>query len=197
MSNQYSKNYVDSIVASTNMIFKYAYYMKLIKVLPNEGIKRPKKRLSVEELESSEFKKKFLEKDELFEFLNVAKNQHAPLNSFEVFTTLAYTGCRAGEILALKWSDIDFENNTISITKTYYNPNNNKKKYQILTPKTESSIGKISVDPNVIHMLKKYKLNIQDKWKDELYIDNDFVFTDYNDYPLVIRKLSTWINSSM
>ena len=38
---------------------------------------------------------------------------------------------------------------------------------------------------------------IQDKWKDELYIDNDFVFTDYNGYPLVIRKLSTWINSIM
>ena len=46
--------------------------------------------------------------------------------AFEVFTTLAYTGMRAGELLALKWSDIDFENNTISITKTYYNPNNNK-----------------------------------------------------------------------
>ena len=44
-----------------------------------------------------------------------------PQNSFEVFTTLAYTGMRAGELLALKWSDIDFENNTISITKTYYN----------------------------------------------------------------------------
>ena len=54
---------------------------------------------------------------------------------------------RAGELLALKWSDIDFENNTISITKTYYNPNNNKKHYQILTRKTESSIGKITVDP--------------------------------------------------
>ena len=55
----------------------------------------------------------------------VAKYHHSPQNSFEVFTTLAYTGMR-GELLALKWSDIDFENNTISITKTYYNPNNNK-----------------------------------------------------------------------
>ena len=45
---------------------------------------------------------------------------------------------RAGELLALKWSDIDFENNTISITKTYYNPNNNKKHYQILTPKPKA-----------------------------------------------------------
>lgn len=197
MSAQYSKNYVDSIVASTNMIFKYAYDMKLIKVLPSEGIKRPKKKRTVEELEDTEIHKKFLEKDELFQFLEVAKNNHAPLNSFEVFTTLAYTGMRAGELLALKWSDIDFDNNTISITKTYYNPNNNKKKYQILTPKTESSIGKITVDANVIKMLHDYKINVQDNWKDELYVDNNFVFTDNNGYPLVIKKLSMWIQSIM
>lgn len=197
MSAQYSKNYVDSIVASTNMIFKYAYDMKLIKVLPSEGIKRPKKKRTVEELEDSEIHKKFLEKDELFQFLEVAKNNHAPLNSFQVFTTLAYTGLRAGELLALKWSDIDFDNNTISITKTYYNPNNNKKKYQILTPKTESSIGKITVDANVIKMLQDYKINVQNNWKDELYVDNNFVFTDNNGYPLVIKKLSIWIQSIM
>lgn len=197
MSAQYSKNYVDSIVASTNMIFKYAHDMKLIKTLPSEGIKRPKKKVSVEELEDSEIHKKFLEKDELFQFLEVAKNHHSPQNSFEVFTTLAYTGMRAGELLALKWSDIDFENNTISITKTYYNPNNNKKHYQILTPKTESSIGKISVDPHVIQLLKDYKVNVQDTWKNELYVDNNFVFTDVNGYPLVIKKLSTWIQAIM
>ncbi|MFL9487806.1 integrase [Staphylococcus warneri] len=197
MSSQYSKNYVDSIVASTNMIFKYAYDMKLIKVLPSEGIKRPKKIRTVEELEDTEIHKKFLEKDELFQFLEVAKNNHAPLNSFQVFTTLAYTGLRAGELLALKWSDIDFDNNTISITKTYYNPNNNKKKYQILTPKTESSIGKITVDANVIKMLQDYKINVQNNWKDELYVDNNFVFTDNNGYPLVIKKLSMWIQSIM
>lgn len=197
MSAQYSKNYVDSIVASTNMIFKYAYDMKLIKVLPSEGIKRPKKKHTVEELEDTEIHKKFLEKDELFQFLEVAKNHHSPQNSFEVFTTLAYTGMRAGELLALKWSDIDFENNTISITKTYYNPNNNKKKYKILTPKTESSIGKITVDANVIKMLQDYKVNVQDKWRDELYIDKNFVFTDNNGYPLVIKKLSMWIQTIM
>ncbi|WP_238508581.1 tyrosine-type recombinase/integrase [Staphylococcus epidermidis] len=197
MSTQYSKNYVDSIVASTNMIFKYAHEMRLIKVSPSEGIKRPKKKVSVEELEDSEIHKKFLEKDELFQFLEVAKNHHSPQNSFEVFTTLAYTGMRAGELLALKWSDIDFENNIISITKTYYNPNNNKKHYQILTPKTESSIGKISVDPHVIQLLKDYKVNVQDTWKNELYVDNNFVFTDVNGYPLVIKKLSTWIQAIM
>ena len=91
------------------MIFKYAYDMRLIKAMPSEGIKRPKKTVSVEELEEIEIHKKFLEKDELFQFLEVAKYHHSPQNSFEVFTTLAYTGMRAGELLALKWSDIDFE----------------------------------------------------------------------------------------
>ena len=40
-------------------------------------------------------------------------------------------------------------------------------------------------------------MNVQDKWKNELYVDNDFVFTDNNGYPLVIKKLSLWIQSIM
>lgn len=195
ISTQFSKNYVDSIVSSTNLIFKYAQDMKIISKLPTEGVKRTKYKPTVEDLEDNAIQQKFLEKEELFEFLSVAKSHHKPLNSFEIFTFLAYSGMRAGEVLALKWSDIDYEECTVSITKTYYNPNNNKKNYQILTPKTESSIGKISIDPNVIKLLKDYKVNVQDKWKDELYVDNNFIFTDNNGYPLVIKKLSQWIQS--
>lgn len=66
ISAQYSKNYVDSIVASTNMIFKYAYDTRLIKAMPSEGIKRPKKKVSVEELEDIEIHKSFLKKMSYF-----------------------------------------------------------------------------------------------------------------------------------
>ncbi|MCT1507034.1 tyrosine-type recombinase/integrase [Staphylococcus hominis] len=197
ISAKYSDSYVTGIMTTTNMIFKYALEMRLIKTLPTENIKRPKKKVTVEELEGNEIKQKFLEKEELVQFLEVAKNYHAPKNSFELFTTLAYTGLRIGELQALKWSDIDFDNNTISITKTYFNPTNHKKKYQLLPPKTESSVGKISVDHNVIEMLKDYKLNVQDTWKNELYVDNNFVFTDVNGYPLVLTKLQNWIQAIM
>ncbi|MFH4905835.1 tyrosine-type recombinase/integrase [Staphylococcus cohnii] len=197
ISTRFSENYVDSIISSTNLIFKYALDMKIIAKSPIEGIKRAKFKPTVKDLEQNSLQQKFLEKDELFEFLSVAKHHHKPLNSFELFTFLAYSGMRAGEVLALKWSDIDFEECTVSITKTYYNPNNNKKNYQILTPKTESSIGKISIDPNVIKLLQDYKVNVQDKWKNELYVDNDFIFTDNNGYPLVIKKLSQWIQAIM
>ena len=94
---------------------------------------------------------------------------------------------RAGELLALKWSDIDFENNTISITKTYYNPNNNKSIIRYLHRKLKAQSVK-SQSIHVIQLLKDYKVNVQDTWKNELYVDNNFVFTDVNGYPLVIKS---------
>ena len=61
--------------------------------------------------------------------------------------------------------------------------------------KLKQQIETLSKNNQTIKFIDVYE--IQDKWKDALYIDNDFVFTDYNGYPLVIRKLSTWINSIM
>lgn len=43
-------------------------------------------------------------------------------HDYLVFLILSYSGIRIGELIALKWKDIDFVNHTISITKTYYNP---------------------------------------------------------------------------
>ncbi|MGQ5176108.1 tyrosine-type recombinase/integrase [Bacillus halotolerans] len=39
---------------------------------------------------------------------------------------LAYSGMRIGEVVSLQWKDLDFQNSSLSITKTYYNPSNNK-----------------------------------------------------------------------
>lgn len=50
---------------------------------------------------------------------------------------LMYTGMRRGELLALTWDDVDFENHSISITKSVYHVNN---KPQIKKPKTASGI---------------------------------------------------------
>jgi integrase len=37
----------------------------------------------------------------------------------QLFTVLAFTGARPNEILALRWSDIDFRRKEISITKGF------------------------------------------------------------------------------
>lgn len=36
-----------------------------------------------------------------------------------IFVTLAYTGLRIGELLALKWTDFDEEKGSLRITKTF------------------------------------------------------------------------------
>lgn len=191
MSKKYSKNYVDSIHSSSDMAFQYAKEMQYIKEVPSEGVKRPKKRKTVEELENENISEQFLEKHELMTFLSVAK-EHGLDNDFVLFTLLAYSGCRIGELQALKWSDIDFEAHTIRITKTYYNPNNNKRSYKLTPPKTDSSIRTISIDPAVIKLLQDHK-NIQDELKQinhEFYVDNNFVFTGNEGYPMVYRTIA-------
>lgn len=69
---------------------------------------------------------------------------------YTLFMTLYYSGMRKGELLALTWADIDFENSTINIDKTEY-------KRIIQTPKTESSIRKIHMPKHVMRLLDALK----------------------------------------
>lgn len=55
---------------------------------------------------------------------------------YVIFEILFWTGCREGEMLALTKSDIDFTENRINISKTYYRT---ERKDVITTPKTEQS----------------------------------------------------------
>jgi integrase len=111
-----------------------------------------------------------------------------------MFLVLSYTGMRVGELVALKWKDVDFVNHTISITKTYYNPNINTLKYQLVPPKTRKSRRKIIVDEDVIIALKEHKKK-QDQVIQELgeaYFNNNFIFAKMErqyGYPIVIKTV--------
>ncbi|OJG83142.1 hypothetical protein RV14_GL001837 [Enterococcus ratti] len=69
---------------------------------------------------------------------------------------LFYTGCRIGEVLALNWSDIDFDEKTVTICKTL---SQTKHGYKISSPKTETSNGTISIDDVTLNYLKKWRTN--------------------------------------
>lgn len=120
---------------------------------------------------------KYLEKEELALLLKTAKEQGLELD-YLIFLILSYTGIRVGELVALKWKDIVFINQTISITKTYYNPNNNTVQFQLVTPKTKKSRRKVVVDEVVIDALKQHKENQEKiiKQLGDAYTNQHFIF---------------------
>lgn len=61
---------------------------------------------------------------------------------YVLFEILFWTGCREGELLALTKSDIDFANNKLHISKTYYST---ERKDIITAPKTEQSVRTIDI----------------------------------------------------
>lgn len=172
-----SDNTVAGIHTTGRMIFSKAIELDIIKVNPTSYAKLPKTQKTVEELEQEHDIPKYLEKEELALFLRTAKEKgiypHYPL-----FLLLAYSGMRAGELCALRWSDLDEKEQTISITKTYYNPKNKLTDYQLLTPKTKTSKRIIDLDKQVIDELKSHKAK-QNEIKMEYrktYHEGDFIF---------------------
>ena len=70
-----------------------------------------------------------------------------------LFEILFWTGIREGELLALTKGDVDFTNNKIHITKTYYRANGED---VITTPKTEQSIRTIDIPNFLKNEIKEY-----------------------------------------
>ncbi|MEH6904741.1 site-specific integrase [Neobacillus drentensis] len=188
----YADNTLDGVHRTGRMIFKKAIEMRLIKNDPTEFAYLKKDRKTVEELEEQEIPK-YMEKEELALLLQTAAQKGLDLD-YPIFLTLSYTGMRVGELVALKWKDINFNEHTISITKTYYNPTNNTLEYQLVPPKTRKSKRTIVVAGKVIAALKKHMLEqkkVQEHWGEE-YLDEGFIFAKKDKqpgYPIFIKTV--------
>lgn len=102
-------------------------------------------------------------------------------NTYDVLVLLTLsTGIRKGEAIALTWNDIDFDEKCLSInkavSKVLIRSNSedktkdvNRSKYEniVKVPKTRSSIRKIPINENVIHVLKSHKKRIEQMITDE------------------------------
>ena len=102
-----------------------------------------------------------------------------------VYSFLYLTGCRRGEALALKWSDIDLEEGKVHISKTcdFHEPG---KSFVILdTPKNTSSIRDVYLPSSLIELLRKYKAEMKHE-------EDDFVFC--GDEPMKAETLRRSFN---
>nr|DAV88321.1 MAG TPA: RECOMBINASE CRE [Caudoviricetes sp.] len=167
-----SKSYVlyNHYLSVINRIFKYAVLMDVINSNPFDKVIKPKSR-------QTQRKGNFLTKEELKEFLKLA--QTATLSYFfPLVHLMSYTGLRQGEALALKWSDIDFENKKITVDKT---ATRIKEKQTLQTPKTKNSKRVISIDPATLSILKSWKKDqIKIYFKNGKHFEGDenFIFTN-------------------
>lgn len=73
-----------------------------------------------------------------------------------LLTALFGTGCRIGEMIGLRWEDLDYENRLISINHAaiYMFTENKKSEFHISTPKTEAGIRLIPMMDAVMQAFK-------------------------------------------
>lgn len=80
-----------------------------------------------------------------------------------LFVTMFGTGCRVGEIIGLRWTDLDFKNGSISINHnvTYYprSEKGYKCEFKVSLPKTEAGTRTIPMLEKVEEALKLEKKN--------------------------------------
>lgn len=169
-------NTISGVHSTGRMIFSKAVELDIIKNDPTQFAKLPRSQKTVEEIEQEDEIAKYLEKEQLAQFLTTAQGQGLE-QDYVIFLMLAYSGMRAGELCALRWSDLDMDEHTISITKTYYNPSNRTREYQLLTPKTKTSKRKIDMDPTVFKELRDHRKRQKEVMMEfrNTYHDGDFV----------------------
>ena len=84
-------------------------------------------------------------------------------------------GLRRGELLALKWKQVDWEAGTINISERLVMVGS--KLTELDGAKTESGTRQLGLDPNLITILKTHKAQqAVEKAKTKKYHDNDHVF---------------------
>ena len=117
---------------------------------------------------------------------------------FNEFSLALETGMRIGEIIGLKWADIDFMNRTIYVNRTLVyiksddkdSPNFDKWGFEFHEPKTEKGRRKIPMTLKAYQILKKqllWKRSIEVKGYEAPEGYEDLVFTTTKNTPISPR----------
>lgn len=113
-----------------------------------------------------------LSPEEVTKFLEVAQET----DYYVYFSTLIYTGLRRGELLALRWRNLDLNRDTLTVVATAYKLGNGD--YIIKEPKTVQSRRSVTMPPSLVELFKVYRAD-QELLRVQLGVSlnaDDFVF---------------------
>lgn len=180
-----------------NDMFEKAIGNGFIPINPTRAIVMPKK---------EKYEPRFLTEEEQEMFLEVAKEYY----HYDIFCVNLSMGARIGELLGLKWTDIDFDKKTIHIQRTLHYAkvtDDEPCHFFFTTPKTEDSNRIIPLLPEteaILRRVKKKQLRnrmlFASVWKEEGEFEN-MVFTSqdgapvrYGDVNRTIKKVVLKVN---
>ena len=131
------------VLVSLGQILSYAVRHKYIDHNPLRDAERPRSRGN----DGDQFKIRILSPDEIQSLINATDSQKFRT----LFMFAIMSGCRQGEILGLKWTDIDWINNQVHVQRTY----NMGRWFQ---PKTKTSNRKVDLGPVMMKELKLWRI---------------------------------------
>jgi len=123
------------------------------------------------------------------QFLKTAR-EHEP-RLYIAFHLALLTGMRQGEILGLRWQDVEFERGNIVVRQTLSHDGKTLKS----GGKSRNSVRSIAIDDATLDTLRKHRrMVVQEKVQlGGKYVDNDLVVCTTKGTPITPRNLSrTW-----
>ncbi len=94
-----------------------------------------------------------LSPEEVTRFLETAQDT----DYYVYFATLLYTGLRRGELLALRWRNLDLDIGTLTVVETAYKLDNGE--YRIKEPKTPQSRRTVTLPSSLVELFKAYRVD--------------------------------------
>jgi len=176
LRKDYSSEYVKNIHATLRRALRQAYVWDLLPANIMDKVKTPK-------VERKEMQ--FWTMDECLHFLQVAEGHR----HYIVYALAIHTGMRRGEVLGLRWRDIDFEKKTITVVQTV---NHTRSGVIIQTPKTKNSSRQIAIGDTLIASLLDRRLivNEQKMANRKMYANHDLVCCDEYGEPMKPKRLT-------
>jgi integrase len=141
--------------------FQWGIDMEIVGFNPVEKAKPPKRQPK---------EMKYWDEEQVKRFLEVAKDHRY----YPIFYLAIFTGMRRGEILGLKWEDVDLETGRISIKRTLVNVNS--KMVLQDAPKTKNARRVVDISESVVEVLKQHKKRQAEEML-MMGIRSDMVFT--------------------
>lgn len=136
-------NTLRKLIVSLNQIFAYAVRHKYIDSNPVRDAERPRKSID----DKTGGKITVLTPEQIRALLEAIPEQKYKT----LVWTAIMTGARQGEILGLKWQDVDFQKKQININRTFNHG-------RFFSPKTKESIRAIDCPPSLLKELRLWKV---------------------------------------